>query len=321
MGCTATTFGYNNRGFGYVAGPVTADLCANQTDTIMMLITGATGQLGGAVIRQLLKQVPASQLVAFVRDEAKAADLARQGIQVRVGTYDDTASLDRAMLGVETVLLIAGTDEEKRVQQHQHVVDAAKRAGVRRVAYTSRALKDRTTLVNQLMQGHFDIEDYIKASGLAYTLFQNTLYMDAIPQFVGGAAVFERGIVVPAGEGRVSFALRSEMGEAMANALLTDSDENRTYQLTNAETYSFSDVATALTELSGKPVTYTPIAPATFETQLTGRGLPAVTARRITGFITDIANGQEDTVTTDLETLLGRQPTGLTAGLKVVFAH
>jgi NAD(P)H dehydrogenase (quinone) len=285
----------------------------------MILVTGATGHLGSAVIQQLLQKLPASQIAAFVRDKNKAVNLMEQGVTIHVGTYDDTDSLDSAMPGVETVLLIAGTDEENRVRQHQHVVDAAKKAQVQRIAYTSRALKDRATLVNRLMEGHFQTEDYIKASGLPYTLFQNSLYLDAIPQFVGGDAVFERGIYVPAGQGRVALALRSEQGEAMANDLANKHEGNRTYQLTGSESYSFQDVAAALSDLSGKSVTYTPAEPATFEAQLIGRGLPAVMARRITGFITDIANGQEDAVSPDLEKLLGRKPTGLKKGLSLLY--
>lgn len=285
----------------------------------MILVTGATGQLGTAVIRRLGQIMPASQIAAFVRDEAKAASLIQQGVSLCVGTYDDTDALDHAMQGIKTVLLIAGTDEENRVRQHQHVVDAARKAGVQRIAYTSRALKDPATLVNQLMNGHFQTEDYIKASGLPYTLFQNILYMDAIPQFVGGDAVFERGIYVPAGQGRVALALRSEMGEAIANALAATDEGNRTYQLTGSESYSFYDIAAALTALSSRSVTYTPAEPATFETQLIGRGLPEVVARRITGFITDIANGQEDIISPDLETLLGRKPTALNEGLALLY--
>ena len=285
----------------------------------MILVTGATGQLGTAIIQQLLQKVPASQLAAFVRDETKAVNLIKQGVTIRVGTYDDIESLDNAMDGIETVLLIAGTDEQNRVRQHQNVVDVAKKARIQRIAYTSRALKDPATLVNRLMEGHFQTEDYIKASGLPYTLFQNILYMDAIPQFVGGDAVFERGIYVPAGQGRVALALRSEMGEAIANALATNAEGNVTYQLTGSESYSFYDLAAALTSLSGKSVTYTPAEPATFEAQLIGRGLPDVVARRITGFITDIANGQEDIISPDLEKLLGRKPAALKEGLTLLY--
>jgi NAD(P)H dehydrogenase (quinone) len=285
----------------------------------MILVTGATGQLGGAVIRQLLQRMPANQIIAFVRDETKAAPLLDQGVTLRIGTYDDIDSVDSAMQGVETVLLIAGTDEENRVRQHQNVVNAAKKAGVQRIAYTSRALKDRATLVNRLMDAHFQTEDYIRASGLSYTLFQNILYMDAIPQFVGGDAVFERGIYVPAGQGKVALALRSEIGEAMANALVTEHNGNVTYQLTGRASYSFYDVAAALTDFSGKSVTYTPAEPATFESKLKERGLPDVVAQRITGFITDIANGQEDAVSPDLENLLGRKPTSLKEGIALLY--
>lgn len=285
----------------------------------MILITGATGQLGIAVIHQLLQKVPASQIAALVWDQTKAVNLIKQGITIHLGSYDDIDALNNAIKGIETVLLIAGTDEENRVSQHQNLVNAAKKAGIRRIMYTSRALKDPATLVNQLMKGHFQTEDYIKASGLPYTLFQNILYMDAIPQFVGGDAVFERGIHIPAGRGRVALALRSEMGEAIANALAATDEGNITYHLTNRESYSFYDVAAVLTDLSGKRVTYTPAEPATFETQLIGRGLPDVVARRITGFITDIANGQEDIVSPDLENLLGRKPTSLKQGLTLLY--
>lgn len=281
----------------------------------MILVTGATGRLGTAVIQQLLQKVPASQIVAFVRDETKATNLIKQGVKVRVGTYDDISTLDSAMHGIETVLLIAGTDEENRVYQHQNVVDSAKKAGVQRIAYTGRALKNRTTLVNRLMDGHFQTEDYIKASGLPYTLFQNILYMDTIPQFVGGDAVFERGINVPAGQGKVALALRDEMGEAIANDLATNYEGNKTYQLTGSTSYSFYDIANVLSKLSGKSVTYTPMEPTSFKTQLIGRGLPDVIAQRVAGFIADIANGQEDIVSADLEKLLGRKPTSLEEGL------
>ncbi|GAB3640701.1 SDR family oxidoreductase [Spirosoma arcticum] len=284
----------------------------------MILITGATGQLGSATINFLLKKLPASQIAALIRDENKAADLKKSGVDIRVGTYDDTVSLDKAMRGIDTVLLIAGTDEDNRVQQHQNVVNAAQKAGVQRIAYTSRALKDRSTLVNRLMEGHFRTEDYIKASGLTYTLFQNILYMDVLPQFVG-PAVFERGIYVPAGEGKVAFALRSEMGEAIANALAVGGSDNRIYKLTGIEAYSFADVAAVLSDLSGKRVNYTAADPLAFEAGLKERGLPEVVAQRVTGFITDIKNGQEADVSEDLSTLLGRKPTSLKEGLKGLF--
>jgi NAD(P)H dehydrogenase (quinone) len=284
----------------------------------MILVTGATGHLGSATINSLLKNCPPSQLAALVRHENKAAALKESGVNIRVGSYDDTASLDKAMQGVEKVLLIAGTDEDNRVQQHKNVVDAAKKAGVSFIAYTSRTLKDRSTMANQLMEGHFQTEDYIMASGLTYALFRNVLYMDAIPQFVG-ANVFDTGIHLPAGHGRVPFALRKEMGEAIANGLVANTSVNKVYTLTGSQAYSFADVAATLTDLTGKEVTYTPTEPSTFATQLKERGMPDMIVQRIIGFLTDIKNGQEDEVSSDLENLLGRKPASLKEGLKALY--
>jgi NAD(P)H dehydrogenase (quinone) len=285
----------------------------------MILITGATGHLGTAVIKNLLKQTSANQIAAFVRDESKASALRAYGVEIRVGSYDDTASIDQAMKGIKKVLLIAGTDEENRLQQHQNVVDAAKKAGVQCVTYTSRNLKDPNTLVNKLMVGHFQTEDYIKASGLDYAIFRNVLYMDTIPQFVGGESVLDTGINLPTGDGRVSFALRSEMGEAIADVLLEIACSNRIYNLTGSETYSFDDVAATLSDLSGKKVAYTPAEKSVFETQMKERGTPETVVQKVVGFLTDIKNGQEEAISSDLENLLGRKPASLKQGLKVLF--
>ncbi len=284
----------------------------------MILITGANGKLGTAVVRTLLKRILATQIAALVRDESKASALKEKGVDIRVGNYDDIASLDRAMQGIKTVLLIAGTDEDNRLRQHQNVVDAAKRSGVQSIAYTSRALKDRNTLANKLMEGHFQTEDCIKESGLNYTLFRNVLYMDTIPQFAGENAV-DTGIYLPTGQGRVSFALRNEMGEAIANALLEGDRNNGIYTLTGSESYSFDDVAATLSDLSGQEVNYTSTEKLAFEAQMKERGVPEMMIERVTGFLTDIKNGQEEKVHPDLENLLGRKPASLKEGLKVLF--
>lgn len=284
----------------------------------MILITGATGHLGNTVIQTLFTHIPAGQVAAYVRDAAQAADLTAKGVSVRVGDYDNTELLDQAMQGVEKVLLIAGGNAPNGLQQHQNVVDTAKKAGVRCIAYTGRALKNRDTLVNKLMVRHFQTEDYIKASGLNYVLFRNILYMDTLPIFTG-PTVFETGISLPAGQGRVSYALRSDMGEAIANVLVRDDCANRIYDFTNTESYSFDDVAAALAELSGKPVQYADSAPEELAERMKGRGVPDGVVQMTIGFMTDIKNGQEDSISPDLESWLGRNPTPLKEGLKSLY--
>lgn len=284
----------------------------------MILVTGATGHLGTATIAHLLKNTAASNIVAFARDEKKAKGLKDLGVAIRLGDLDDKESIENAMKGVDKVLLISGMDPH-RLQQHQNVVDAAKKAGVKHIAYTSVALKDvSTSAIKLLMESHFQTEDYIKASGLPYTFLRNSLYADGIPMFVG-EHVLENGIALPAGNGKVPYALRSEMGEAAANVLLQDGHENKTYDITGSELYSYGDVAQVLSELTGKALAYMDVEANGFEDQLKQAELPEFLAFLITGFATDTKNTQFEVLSNDLETLIGRKPTSLKSGLKEIY--
>ncbi|MBC7826977.1 MAG: SDR family oxidoreductase [Chitinophagaceae bacterium] len=283
-----------------------------------ILVTGATGVLGSAVIETLLKKISTQQINVLSRKDEKLAEMHAKGFNTFRGDYDDKYSLEKAMSGVDMVLLISAGDEGDRMQQHKNVVDTAKKVSVNCIAYTSRSLSDRATLANKLMFDHFDTEDYIKESGLKYTIFRNVLYMDVIPLFVG-KQVFETGIFQPAGDGKVAFALRKEMGEAMANVILNEKCEKKTYKFTGNETYSFYDIASVLTELSGKEVKYTPVEIAAFDTMMLARGLPPAMVKKIIDFNTDIKNNQEAEISNDLEIKLGHKPTSLKPGLKILF--
>ncbi len=285
---------------------------------MQILVTGATGNLGSAVIETLLKNIPAQNISALVREEEKIAATKAKGINVFPGDYDHLSALESAMKNVDTVLLISAGDQGDRMQQHKNVIDTAKKSGVANIVYTSRAMRNRKTLAHQLMEEHFLTEDYIKASGLNYTIFRNTLYMDVLPIFVG-KKVFEMGIFQPAGDGKVAFALRKEMGEAIANVLSNEVCENKTYKFTNNEAYSFYDIARALTIISGKEVKYHPVDISTFQERMRPTGIPEPMLQKVIEFNTDIKNGQEDEVTSDLETKLGRKPTTLREGLKTLF--
>lgn len=284
----------------------------------MILVTGTTGHLGSAVIKQLLKHTPANKIVAFARDEHKAKHLTEKGIEVRYGTFEDTYSLDGAMQGIEKVLLISTIDHH-RLQQHKNVVDAAKRAGVKHILYTSASIKNvNTSAIKAIMESHFQTEDYIKRSGLKYTFLRNTLYTDVIPFYIG-KKVLETGVFLPAGNGKVAYALRREMGEATANALLQNGHENKIYEITGSELYSYEDVAKVLSELSGKSIAYTDIEPSKLSEQLKQAGNSELVAAVIIGFATDIKNHQFEIVSKDLENLLERKPTALKEALKELY--
>lgn len=284
-----------------------------------ILVTGATGHLGSAVIKILLTKISSSQISVITRNEVKKLEFQSKGFNAFLGNYDDIATLENAMNDVDTVLLISAGDQGDRMQEHKNVIDTAKKKGVKHIAYTSRSLRDRTSLVNKLMVEHFETEDYIITSGLQYTFFRNILYMDTIPQFIGGAVALERGIFQPAGDGKVAFALRSEMGEAMANVLMKKEIDNKVYNFTGNKAYSFYDIATALSELSGKVVKYTDVDAETFSGMMKQRNLPEFLIQKILDFITDIKNNQEAGISNELEINLGRKPTGLKEGLKLLF--
>ena len=283
-----------------------------------ILITGATGVLGSSVIETLVKKIPSKQITILTRKEEKRVEFQAKGFQAFLGDYNDIISLEKAMKDVDTVLLISAGDQGDRMQEHKNVIDTAKKAGVKNIAYTSRSLKNRATLCNKLMLEHFETEDYIQQNGLQYIFFRNALYMEVIPIFVG-KQVLETGIFQPAGNGKVAYALRQEQGEVMANVLLNENFDNQTYKFTATQAYSFYDIATTLTELSGKEVNYTPIDISESEIRMQQKGFADAVIKKITNFHLDIKNGQEDEITHDLEQKLGRKPVALKEGLKIIF--
>ncbi len=286
----------------------------------MILVTGATGQLGGIVVESLLKTTPANEIAVLVRDENKAADLKAKGVEIRVGSYFDEVSLETALQGIDKLLLISSNDFNDRIGQHKNVVDAAKNAGVKHIFYTGVTMKDiETSPLKPLLADHYQTEDYIKASGLTYTFLQNSLYFEVVPMFVG-AGVLETGIFFPAGEGKVAFAARQDLGEAAATILSTEGHENKTYNLTGSEAYSFAEIAEELSSLTGKTVAYTSPEPAAFEGMLKQFGLPEGIVVMSVLFAAGIKNNDFSSPSDTLEQFLGRKTTDLKAFLKATYA-
>lgn len=284
-----------------------------------ILVTGATGHLGGIVIANLLKTVPASQIFALVRDENKAADLKAKGVNIRVGDYTNPASLEQAFAGIDKLLLISSDDFKGRLDQHKNAINAAKATGVKHIFYTSVTMKDvNTSPLKDFLSDHFASEEHIKASGLTYTFLQNNLYAEVIPMFLG-PAVLETGVFFAAGDGKVAFASRTDLGEATANILTSAGHENKTYNLTGKVAYSFAEVAAILSDLSGKTVNYISPEREAFKAALAQFGLPEHIIAMSDGFAAGIKNDDFNIATNTLESFLGREETSLKAYLKATF--
>jgi NAD(P)H dehydrogenase (quinone) len=281
-----------------------------------ILVTGATGNLGTIVVEQLLQHLPANQISVLVRDETKAAALKEKGVNLKFGNYQNTASLVEAMKGIDKVLLISSSEFEGRIGQHKNAVDAAREAGVKHIHYTSVAIKnlDQSPL-KPLLGDHLETEAYIKKSGLIYTIFQNGLYADIIPMFLG-ADVLETGAFVAAGDGKVAFAARKDIGVVIGNILASEGHENKTYQLTNTSASSFLDITNDLSKLSGKTVNYLNPDPIAFEQGLKQFGLPEGVVLMTTLFAAGMKNNDFEDTNDTLERFLGRKQTDLTTFLK-----
>lgn len=284
-----------------------------------LLVTGAAGQMGSVVTETLLKKMTPQQINVLVRKEEKQQEFQTKGFNAYQGNYEDIASLERAMTGVDTVLLISSGDKQNHLQQHKNVIDTAKKCGIENIAYTSRSLRDRNTVLNQILVEHFETEDYIKASRLKYIIFKVARYMETLLFHLDKDVIEKGGFAGFAGDGKAAFTLRKDLSEGIANVLLNENCNNQTYTFTNTETYSMYDVADALTQLSGKEITYTPVDVPTFETLMNKTGLPPFVVKIMCDTNLDIKNGQETVITNDLEKALGRKPTSLKGGLKLLY--
>jgi NAD(P)H dehydrogenase (quinone) len=287
----------------------------------MILVTGATGYLGNAAIQSLLKKgVSPHEIAALVRDENKAANLSEQGVQLKTGNYNDYNSLVDALKGVDKLFLISSNDvAADTLLQHKNVINAAKKNGVQYIVYISQEIKDdETTAIPFVIQVHRGTAEYLKGTGIAYTIFNDTLYADSIGKF-SGEAFLENGIFFPAGDGKVPFIPRTDIGEAAAVVLTTPGHEYKTYAIAASTAYSFEEIAGLLTDVSGKKVKYLNPDLETYTDALGKAGVAKEVVGFLSAFATAIKNGEFDTNRSDLESLLGRKPMELKEFLKITY--
>ncbi|ANF52241.1 hypothetical protein A0O34_17705 [Chryseobacterium glaciei] len=285
----------------------------------MILVTGASGNLGGAVIENLLNKISANQIAGLFRNQEKAKAMEAKGINVRIGEYGDKVRLLKAFQGIEKLLLVSSSGDDP-LTEHTNVIDAAKEAGVKHIYYTSGALNREVihSQLGSLVDSYINTENYILESGLTYTIFQNGLYSETIPFFVG-ENVLETGIFLPAGEGKASFATRTDMAEAIANVIASDGHDNKTYLTSALSSYSFNDIAGMLSELSEKSILYTNPEPDDYEVQLRESGVDEGSIWYLSLLAAIIKNGEYEIFSSDLEQLLGRKPKDLNQYLKETY--
>ncbi|AMM15901.1 NAD(P)-dependent oxidoreductase [Burkholderia sp. PAMC 28687] len=283
----------------------------------MIAVTGATGQLGRLVIEALLKTVPPAQIVAAVRSTEKAADLAARGVQVRRADYNESATLDDAFTGVKKLLLISSNELGKRGTQHRAAIDAARRAGVELIAYTSLLHADTSPL--GLAGEHRETEAALRESTVPFAVLRNGWYTE---NYTGSLApALEHGAILgDSGDGRISSAARVDYAEAAAVVLTSDAQSSGIYELAGDTAYTLAEFAAEVAKQSGKPLAYRDMSEAEYKAALIGVGLPEPVAALISDSGTGAAKGALFDDSRQLSKLIGRPTTPLASVVAAALA-
>ncbi len=276
--------------------------------TPTLFVTGATGQLGQLVIDTLLETLPASAIVAGVRDPAKEAAVALRdmGVAVRVADYARPETLASALAGVGRLLLISGSEIGQRTAQHRNVIAAAKDAGVGLIAYTSILHADTSPLF--LAEEHRETEAALAESDVPYVLLRNGWYTEVYTWRIQPA--LQSGAFLGAsGEGRISSAARADYARAAAVVLAGGDHAGRTYELAGDAAYTLAEFVAAVAYASGKPLPYRDMNPQDFRKALLGAGVPEIFAKVLSDTDAGVAKGALFEDGGQLSRLIGRPTT------------
>lgn len=283
-----------------------------------LLVTGAAGQLGRLVLDQLLAsgRTRPADIIATSRNTAKLADYAAKGVETRAADFDDPASLEKAFVGADRILIIS-TDVldqlGRRLKQHLAAVDAAKKAGAKHILYTS--MPNPESSVIPFASDHLGTENAIKATGIPYTILRNAWYMEnlflSLPHALQSAQWFSS-----AGNGRISHIARSDIAAATAAALESGSTESRTYTLTGPAALTTNEIASLAARATGKKLDVVHISDEALAGGLKGAGLPDFFVPILVSFDANTREGHFDVVTDDAAALTGKSPIELATFLE-----
>lgn len=279
----------------------------------MMVITGATGQLGRLVIASLMKKVPASDIIAAVRNVEKAQDIAALGVQVRHADYRLPGTWEEVLKGADKVLLISSNEIGQRVDQHRTVIEAAKLAGVSFLAYTSVLHADTSSL--GLAAEHRETEAIIRACGVPFALLRNGWYTEnytaSLPSALAHGAVYGC-----AGDGRISSASRADYAEAAAAVLTSDNQAGCVYELAGDTAYTLTELAAEISHQSGKEIGYVDLPKTEYQNVLLKAGLPGMIAALLADSDSAASTGALFDDGGELSKLLGRPTTSLATAIR-----
>jgi uncharacterized protein YbjT (DUF2867 family) len=273
----------------------------------MILLTGATGKTGGETAKALAARGVKAR--ALVRNAEKAAPLKALGIELVVGDVADSASVEKALAGVERVLVLL-PNSQRQLELETGLVDHARRAGVRHVVKMSsmEAMADSSAAIPKM---HWAAEEHIRRSGLAWTMIKPNFFMQNL---LGSARSIKenKSFSIPMGNGKTAMSDARDIGAVTAEALAGKGHENKSYEITGPELLTFGEVAERFSEVLGTKITYVAADPAAYR-EILKKVLPNEWhANAVAELFRGIAEGGLRRTTDTFKKLMGREPISLT---------
>lgn len=285
----------------------------------MIIVTGANGELGRAVVERLLDRLPAEQIGASVREPEKARELADRGVRIRRGDFDDPESLAHAFEGASRVLIVSvnSTTGEAAVRQNRTAIEAARAAGAQRVFYTSHVGSDPISAFPPVRE-HAATETALRDSGVAFTSLRNGFYAATVPMLLGNA--LETGELRAPEDGPIDWTTHADLAEAAAVALTDESLTDTVLYLTASEAIDMDGVAAIASEVTGRQIRRVVVPDAEYRAGLVDQGFPEPAADSLLGIFVASRQGAFARVDPTLARLIGRTPMSLRDVLKAAIS-
>ncbi|XXX79001.1 SDR family oxidoreductase [Sorangium sp. So ce134] len=278
----------------------------------MIILTGATGNLGASVLKHILKLVPPSEIIVSLHNRLAHAEIEKTRVQVRQGDFTDPGSLEEAFRGGDRLLIVShpSFSDELRVRSHKNAIDAAVKAGVRHIYYTSLAFGPESKAA--VMRAHLDTEAYLRSRGVTYTILREGVYMESYPVFLGFFGAGADEVIVP-GDGGVAWAARDDLGEATARIIAGGGYEDETITLAGPKAYTLRQTTALVSSILGREIRFSVVSRDEFVRRNSANG---DVARFWASTYPALEAGEASIVNPLLGAVLGRPPVSFESRLR-----
>jgi NAD(P)H dehydrogenase (quinone) len=247
------------------------------------VISGASGSLGGKIAMRLLERIPAEALTLTTRTPEKLEAYAQRGVAILQADYNDPAALERAYAGCDVLMLISSLAVTKRVPEHRNAINAAKKAGIKHIVYTSTAgIHPQNPTLSA--SDHIVTEDDLRRCGMGYTIMRNACYAEVFPTVAVQPVLRSGEWVQVEGNGKLAPISKDDIARTAVACLLDPArHDGAIYEITGPELVSFRDIAAMASEVYGVPISYQSVSVETRYAMLDAMGVPRTYAEGMDG--------------------------------------